>query len=142
MIENIQHIYKQMLNELKTYLQENSTYKPNVYEREPNKKEFPIVIMKELYDNSTYTTLKYTDEIYYLDYEIEIYAIQKGNISNMTIANEITNKIEQFFKDNYKVRIRASRDVPNIDPNVFRNRVTIRFKVETKYRDKLIISPR
>lgn len=142
MIENIQNIYTQIFNELKTYLEINSLYSPFVYKREPNDKKFPVVIMKELYDNSIYTTLKYTDEIYYLDFEINIFAMQKGNLSNMTIANEITNKIEQFFKDNYKVRVRARRDVDNIDPTVFRNIVTVRLKVETKYKDKLIISPR
>ena len=68
--------------------------------------------------------------------------MQKGNVSNMTIANEITNIIEQFFKDNYKVRVRARRDADNIDPTVYRNIVTVRLKVETKYKDKLIISPR
>lgn len=142
MIENIQNIYTQIFNELKTYLENNSLYSPFVYKREPNDKKFPVVIMKELYDNSIYTTLKYTDEIYYLDFEINIFAMQKGNLSNMTIANEITNKIEQFFKDNYKVRVRARRDVDNIDPTVYRNIVTVRLKVETKYKDKLIISPR
>lgn len=142
MIENIQNIYTQIFDELKTYLQTNSLYNPYVFKREPNDKKFPIVIMKELYDNSIYTTLKYTDEIYYLDFEINIFAMQKDGISNMTIASEITNKIEQFFKDNYRVRVRARRDVENIDPTVFRNIVTVRLKVETKYQDKLIISPR
>lgn len=142
MIENIQNIYTQILSELKTYLHENSLYNPDVFKKEPNTKKFPIVIMKELNDSSIYTTLKYTDEIYYLGYEINIFAMQKGNVSNMTIANEITNKIEQFFKDNYKVRLNTRRDVENIDPTVFRNIITVRFKVETKYKDKLIISPR
>lgn len=141
MIESIQHIYLQIKEELEVYLQDNSLYNPAVRTREPNEKIFPIVIVKELSDDSVYTTLKYTDEIYYIDLNIDIFAIQKNNISNMTIANEITNKIEQFFRDNYKVKVRTSRDVVNIDANVYRNIVRVKFKVETKYGDKLIISP-
>jgi hypothetical protein len=131
-----------MYKELKAYLIENSKYDMTVDTREPNKKKFPIVIVSELSDDSIYTTLKYTDEIYYMDLEINTYAIQNGNIPNKTIAEETTNLIEQFFKDNYRVSIRTTRDVPNLDTNVYRNLTTVSFKIETKYKDKLVISPR
>lgn len=142
MVESIQNIYDTIYRELKDYLNQNSQYIPNVYKKEPNEKKFPVVIVKELSDDSIYTTLKYTDEIYYMDLEINIYAIQYNEVASMTIANEITNLIERFFKDNYKVKIKVSRDVANIDNTVYRNIATVTFKIETKYKDKLIISPR
>ena len=142
MIKSIQNITFTIYKELKAYLKENSEYAVTVDTREPNKKKFPIVIVSELSDDSIYTTLKYTDEIYYIDLEINTYAVQDGNIPNKTIADETTNLIEQFFKDNYKVSLRTTRDVPNLDTNVYRNLTTVRFKVETKYKDKLVISPR
>lgn len=142
MIKSIQNITFTIYKELKAYLKENSEYAVTVDTREPNKKKFPIVIVSELSDDSIYTTLKYTDEIYYIDLEINTYAVQDGNIPNKTIADETTNLIEQFFKDNYRVSLRTTRDVPNLDTNVYRNLTTVRFKVETKYKDKLVISPR
>ncbi len=141
MIENIQKIPNDIKNELEAYLQENSKYSPYVKKRKPNAKLFPLVLVEELSDYSVYTTLKYTDEIYYIDLRIEVFAMQKGNVSNMTIAHELTNLIEQFFRDNYKANVRTSRNVANIDPNVYRNITSVSFKVETKYKDKLIISP-
>lgn len=142
MIESIQAIYDTIYKELKAYLNKNSIYSPYVYKKESNNKKFPVVIVKEIIDESIYTTLKYTDEIYYMDLEINVYAIQNNNVSNMTIANEITNLIEKFFKETYKVKIKISKDVANLDTSVYRNIVTISFKIETKYKDKLIISPR
>ena len=60
----------------------------------------------------------------------------------MTIADEITYLIVKFFKDNYKVNVKVSKDVANIDTTVYRNLINISFKVETKYKDKLVISPK
>ena len=142
MLESINNIYETIFEELKTYLQDNSLYNPYVYKKEPNNKLFPVVVVKELFNESNYTTLKYTDEIYYIDLEINIYAIQNNNVSNMTICNELTYLIEKFFKENYKVKVRISKDVPNLDTLVYRNLVNINFKVETKNKDKLIISPK
>ena len=142
MLESINNIYETIFEELKTYLQDNSLYNPYVYKIESNNKLFPVVVVKELFNESNYTTLKYTDEIYYIDLEINIYAIQNNNVSNMTICNELTYLIEKFFKENYKVKVIISKDVPNLDTLVYRNLVNINFKVETKYKDKLIISPK
>lgn len=142
MLESIQSIYDSLFKELKIYLNNNSKYTPYVGKKEPNEKKFPIVIFKNISRDSIYTTLKYTDEIYYMDLEINVYAIQYNGTSNMTIANEITNLIEQFFKDKYKVKVKINEDVANIDSNVYRNLISVSFKVETKYKDKLIISPK
>lgn len=142
MLESINNIYETIFEELKNYLQDNSLYNPYVYKKEPNNKLFPVVVVKELFNESNYTTLKYTDEIYYIDLEINIYAIQYNEVSNMTICNELTYLIEKFFKDNYKVKVNVSKDVANLDTSVYRNIVNVYFKVETKYKDKLIISPK
>lgn len=142
MIEQVQEIYNSLYQELKEYLTNNCKYNPYICKKEPNDKKFPIVIFKELDRDSIYTTLKYTDEIYYIYFEINIYSIQNSEISNISIANEITNQIEKFFKENYKIKVKVSYDVPNIDTSVYRNLISISFKVETKYKDKLIISPK
>lgn len=142
MIESIQDIYDSIFKELRAYLIENSKYNPYVDNKEPNVKRFPVVIIEELRNDSIYTTLKYTDKIYYMDLEINVYAMQSNGISNKTIANEITNLVEKFFEDNYRVSILTKRGMANIDTSVYRNLTTIKFKVETKYKDKLIISPR
>lgn len=142
MINELNELYTEMYKELKQHLVDNSKYSPKVYKKEPNTKEFPLVVMKWLSTRGRYTTLKYTDEIYNMDLEINTYAIQNGKIANMTIADEITGWIEDYFHTKYKVPARTTRDVLNIDTDVYRNLTTVRFKVDTKYKDKLIISPR
>lgn len=142
MIDNLVNIYEDMYIGLKEYLKENSKYSPSVYKKEPNAKVFPVVIMKLNSLTDDYSTLKYTDRVYNIDIEINIYAVQKNSISEMTICNEITNLIYTYFMDNYQLRVNILRNVPNIDSSVYRNQMTVTFKVDTRWKGKLVISPR
>lgn len=141
MIENIQLLYDDFFKKIKAYLLENSIYSPSIFKKEPEEKIFPIVIVNELPRTFEYTTLKYTDEIHTFAMEINIYSMQKGNVSAMTIADELTNLIEKYFYENYKVKIKVSKNVSNIDTAVIRNIIQISCNIDTKYKNKLIIYP-
>lgn len=141
MIKNIEKIYDDIFNGIKEYLGENSIYNPYVSKREPEKKYLPLVVVKQLYNNARYTTLKWTDEIYYQDLEINVYAVQNGKISNMTICNEITDHIVDYLKENYTITTKIGYDCYNIDTNVYRNTLNLSYKIETKYDGLLVISP-
>lgn len=141
MLEEVQGLYDEIYQELKNYLLENSIYEPHVYKKEAENKLFPKVVFKELPRNSVYTTLKYTDELYTYGLEINIYAIQDGNLAGATIANELAKWVEKFFKDVYRMTVNVSKDVPNKDTSVYRNLIQVRCLIDTKYGDKLIILP-
>ena len=141
MLESIQKLYDSFFKEIKEYLVNNSIYSPYIFKREPEEKLFPIVIVNELPRTFEYTTLKYTDEIHTFALEINIYAMQKSNVSAITIANELTSLIEKYFYEKYKVKIKVSKNVSNIDTSVIRNIVQINCHIDTKYKDKLIIYP-
>ena len=141
MLEAIQKLYDDFFKNIKSYLEENSKYSPYIFKKEPEEKLFPIVIVKELSRNFRYTTLKHTDLLYYYSLEINVYAMQKEGISAMTIADEITNLIEKYFYDNYKMRIRVSKNISNIDKSVIRNLIQINCKIDTKYKSKLVLCP-
>ena len=102
---------------------------------------FPKVIIKELPRTSKYTTLVYTDELYNYGLEINVYAIQNGNLASATIGDEIARWVEKFFKEIYRMTVKVSRDVPNSDTSVYRNLIQVRCLIDTKYRDKLVLLP-
>ncbi len=141
MLDEIQGLYDNFYHELKSYLLDNSIYLPSVYKKEPENKKFPKVIIKELPRTSKYTTLVYTDELYNYGLEINVYAIQNGNLASATIGDEIARWVEKFFKEIYRMTVKVSRDVPNSDTSVYRNLIQVRCLIDTKYRDKLVLLP-
>lgn len=141
MNKEVQELYDKFYQELKTYLEDKITYELYVYKKEVENKKFPKVIIKQLPRDSVYTTLKYTDERYNYGLEINVYAIQKGDVASATIADEITKHIETFFRDVYRMSVNVAIDVANIDTSVYRNLVQARCIIDTKFKDKLIIYP-
>lgn len=137
----VQGLYDKIYQELKQYLDDNSIYTPYVYKREAENTNFPKVIVKELPRDSYFTTLKYGDEKYNFGLEINVYALPDGDIPSATISTEISNHIETFFKEQYRMSVNVSHDVPNIDTSVYRDLIQAKCIVDTKYEDKLVIYP-
>lgn len=142
MNDKIQRLYDKVYDELEQYVKKNSMYNPSIFKTEPNEKLFPIIIVKELPRTSIYNDLSYKDELYYYSMEINIYAMQKGNIAGSTITAEIATIIERFFKDVYRMNVKVFRDAPNVDTSVHRNIITVKCIIDTKYKDKLILYPK
>lgn len=128
---------------LKNYVETNSIYSPLVTKRKTeSSKKFPIVPVKLLPVTNMYNNLSYGEETYTFGIDINIYAVDSGNVSKRTICDEVTGKVVDFFKNTYHVIIRLRPDVPNTDDNVLRHNVRITGKLDTKYgMDNLIIYP-
>ncbi len=142
MLKDIQKLYDVIFKDLKEYLLTNSKYSPYVFQNEPEDKLFPLVVMKQREIYGDYTTLNYTDYIYPMNFNINIYAIQYNNISNITVSNELCDLIETFFNSNYRMKVKTDRNVENIDMNVHRALIKVSCQIDTKFKDKLIIYPR
>lgn len=141
MIEKIQALYDEIYEALKEYLEAHSIYQPTVKKDIPEEKIFPLVIVKLLPYTDDYTTLKYTDKTYDYGLEINIYAMQQGNIAKQSITNEISNHVETFFNTVYRMNVKVSKNVLNEDTSVARDIVQATCILDTKYKDKLMIYP-
>lgn len=132
---------------LKEYVESNSIYSPKVTKKQTQEsKVFPIVPVRLLPIENKYNNLSYSEETYTFGIEINIYSQDKYTnnlkVSKKTVCDEVTNKVIEYFKNNYKVSIKVEYDMPNIDSNIHRNYVRITGKLDTKYgSDKLVIYP-
>ena len=148
MINKLHELYEEIYSNLKQYISENSIYKPECKKVKPNEiAKFPLVTCVEGEYDYSYTTLKNTDEIYnYNLMEINIFAQNKDNngkiISGVTIKDEIRSHIEKYFYDVFCLKIKVIPNAPNVDDSVFRCIIYVSCKVDTKYKDKLVIYPR
>ena len=141
MIEKVQNLYDEVYENLKKFLQENSIYKPAVYKSSPEEKAFPLVIIKLLPYTNEYSNLKYTDILYDYGFEINVFAIQSGDVAKQSITSEISNHIENFFNNIYRMNVKVSKDVANEDTSVARDIIQSTCTIDTKYKDKLVIYP-
>lgn len=120
---------------------EESSYNPVVSKRNPESNVFPRVIAKLYQTSNRFTTLTYGEIRYPFRVEIDVYAIdvnQNGEkVAKRTVCNEITDLIESYFNENFKVFITRNDDTQNIDGNVQRNNMKISGVIDTKYGDEL-----
>lgn len=144
MITKLHELYEETYSNLKEYISENSIYKPNCKKIKPNEvAKYPLVTCVEGEYDYSYTTLKNTDEIYnYNLMEINIFAQNQGNISGVTIKDEIRKHIETYFQDVLRLKIKVVPNAPNVDDSIYRCVIYVSCKVDTKYKDKLVLYPR
>lgn len=131
--------------ELKSYVESNSKYMPLVTKALPQEsKVFPIVPVKLLNERNRYNNLSYGEETYTFSIEIDVYTqdkiVDNEKISKTTICNEITDKVIDYFKNNYHVTIQVNYDTINLDTSVHRNNIRISGTLDTKY-ENLVIYP-
>lgn len=141
MLEEIQQFYDFIFKDLKEYISVKSKYKPYVKRKEPEDKIFPLVIVKENSRNGQYTTLKYTDYNYTFSLEINVYALNNGQIAKETICKEVSDVIERYFIEKYRMNVKVNSNAPNIDSSVSRTLIYVDCTLDTKHKDKLVIYP-
>lgn len=123
---------------LKQYLTENSIYSPyttKVFTEQS--KVFPLVTTHLSRVINNYGNLSYTEETYPFRIDINVYANDKtvsgSKVSKVTIADEISDLVETYFKSNYKVTINRQDDIDNIDGTIRRNFIRVSGVLDTKY---------
>ena len=132
-------IFKEIIYpNLKEYLVENSIYSPcvtKVYTEQS--KVFPLVTVNLSRVINNYGNLSYSEEYYPFRIDVNVYANDKSidntKISKITIADEITDLVESYFKENFKVTINRQDDLDNIDGSIRRNFIRISGILDTKF---------
>lgn len=141
----VKEFYKKtFLPNLKREVEANSKYNPLITEnRTQESKKFPIAVVELLATKNKFNNLSYGEETHDLGICINVYAIDNGTTSKATICDEVTMKIVEHIRANYKVTVDYKLNAPNVDSNVYRNIITIKGTLDTKYGlDKLVIYPR
>lgn len=119
-------VYDEIFEYAEKHIKENSKYAPVVLITPPEEtKIFPLVIITETNNVLEDENLKKGDLKYRVEYEIEIYAIDKGNIAKEFIIQELKNLVNEVFDGHYGMLRRACIPTPNVDRNV--NRLYMRY---------------
>ena len=135
----VDEIFKNIIYpELKQYVTENSDYSPSVTKVfTEQSKVFPLVTVHLSRVINNYGNLSYTEETFPFRIDINSYAIDKTvngqKVSKITIADELSDLVETYFKSNYKVTINRQDDIDNIDGTVRRNFIRVSGVLDTKY---------
>lgn len=119
-------VYDEIYEYAEKYIKEKSKYSPKVLETPPEEtKVFPLVVIKEVDNTLEDENLKKGDQKYKIEYEIEIYAIDKGNTPKEIIIQELKGLVNEVFDDHYGMYRRACIPTPNADRNV--NKLYMRY---------------
>ena len=114
--------FNSLFLEYKQFIEENSIYSPRVVKDFTYKSTyFPIVDFKRNESvnsqNMTVDRIEYYDNE---DFEINIYAQDKGNISRNVIIDELTNLTHVFMGIHKNMNRTSCRNLPNLDTDVGR----------------------
>lgn len=113
-------VYDEMFDYAKTYIKTNSEYSPMVVKDTPPNKKFPLVIIRQNRDDLYSENLNKTDQRFRIGFAIEIYAVNKENISKQSIVRELSKLVNDIFDEHYGMNRRTNRQIPNIDTDVCR----------------------
>jgi len=119
-------VYDEIFDYAEKYIKDNSKYAPIILVTPPEEtKVFPLIVITETNNILADETLKKSESQYRLEYEIEIYAIDKGNIPKEIIIQELKKLVNEVFDNHYGMLRRACIPTPNADRNV--NRLYMRY---------------
>jgi len=119
-------VYDEIFEYAEKHIKDNSKYSPIVLITPPEEtKIFPLVIITETNNVLESEDLKKGEPKYRVEYEIEIYAIDKGNIPKELIIQELKTLVNEVFDSHYGMFRRACIPTPNVDRNV--NRLYMRY---------------
>lgn len=112
-------VYDEIFEYAQKYIKDNSKYSPKVLKTPPQEtKVFPLVVISELDNTLEDENLTKGDQKFKLEYEIEIYAIDKGSLSKQIIIQELKKLVNDVFDNHYGMYRRACNPTPNADRNV------------------------
>ena len=119
-------VYDEIFDYAEKHIKEKSKYSPKVLVTPPEEtKAFPLVVISQVDDTLEDENLTKGDQKYKIEYEIEIYAIDKGNIHKEDIIKELKELVNEVFDDHYGMYRRDCIPTPNADRNV--NKLYMRY---------------
>ena len=112
-------VYDEIFDYADNYIKTNSDYLPKVLESAPQEvNTFPLVVIQESDNPLVDEDLTKGDQQYQIEYEIEIYAIDKENAPKQVIIQELKKLVNDVFDVHYGMNRRACIPAPNADRDV------------------------
>ena len=127
-------VYDEIFDYAKKYITDNSIYFPTILKDTPPNKKFPLIIIKQIRDDLYSENLDKTDQRFNLAFEIEIYSINKAEISKQVITNELKQLINDVFDEHYGMNRKSNQEAPNADTDVYRWNMRFEAKIDEKKR--------
>ena len=124
------NVYDQIFKYAKKYIKEKSQYSPKIAKDTPPDKKFPLIIIKEIRDDLWTENLDKTDQRFYIGYKIDIYTMNKEEISKQMIAIELKKLINDVFDEHYGMNRVLNQEAPNIDTDVYRWQMRFEAKID------------
>lgn len=87
--------------------------------------EFPVIVLNQLNYSLSRETLSKTEKKHRLVIEAQIFAIDKPTIDSRTIANDLSDLVEDVIQNDFGLRLDTSDVIPNVVESVYR--VVLRF---------------
>lgn len=120
------NVYDEIYERAENHIKAKSKYSPYVLKTPPQEtKVFPLVVISEIDNTLENENLDKSDPKYKIEYEVEIYTIDKGSIPKQVIEQELKQLVNEVFDNHYGMYRRACIPTPNADRNV--NRLYMRY---------------
>lgn len=114
-------VYDEIFDYAHNYITTNSAYSPKVLKVSPQEtKAFPLIEIKEINNPLEDEDLEKQDQKFGIEYEIEIYAIDKGSTPRQVVIKELKNLVNDVFDVHYGMNRRACNPKPNADRSIDR----------------------
>lgn len=116
-------VYDEIFDYADVYIKTNSKYSPKVLPSEPqetNTFPSPLVVIQESDNPLVDEDLTKGDQQYQIEYEIKIYAVDKGSVAKQIIIQELKKLVNDVFDVHYGMSRRACIPTPNADRDVDR----------------------
>lgn len=116
-------VYDEIFDYADNYIKSQSVYSPAVLETPPeeiNTFPSPLVVIQEVNNPLEDEDLEKGDQQYQIEYEIKLYATDKGSVPKQVIIQELKKLVNDVFDVHYGMYRRACIPTPNADRNVDR----------------------
>ena len=105
----------------------NNPYNATVLSYIPSYKfdEFPVIVLNQVDYRLDREALNKNEKKHYFSIEAQIFSIDKPTFNRRTIANSLSNLVENVIQNDFGLGLNMSNVIPNLDESVYR--VILRF---------------
>lgn len=82
--------------------------------------EFPIIVLNQIDYRLGGETLSKTEKKHSFTIESQVFAIDKDGVDSRTIANFLSDLVEDVIQNDFGLRLDMSDVIPNVTENVYR----------------------
>ena len=82
--------------------------------------EFPVIVLNQLNYRLSSEALNKNEKKHSFTIEAQVFAIDKGAVDSRTIANYLSNLVEDVIQNDFGLKLDMSDVIPNVTESVYR----------------------